>query len=167
MSDLGYTSIGGSGSALSDGTLVGFGPYTAPSSGTITSVSVYTDVAVPATVGVYVDSGGSPGALLAQSTGGTSTAGGWTTFSVTGSLVSATDYWIGFENGTSGITFVYDAGTHGLAYYTGLSYSAGNLPDPFQPGFFTAASRDYSGYITYIAIGGGAGHAGLTILGVG
>src|SRR5689334_6052116 len=112
MSTLGYTSVGGTTHAVQTYTVAAFGPFAASANGTITSVSVYTDIAVPMTVGVYADSSGTPGAVVAASSGGTSTAGGWTTMSVSGSLTSGSSYWVGVHSDTAGVTFYFDAGTH-------------------------------------------------------
>ena len=71
---------------------------TATAAGTLSKVSVYVDATSAATkvlVGVYSDSGGHPGTLLAQGTLAAPVAGAWNDVAMSAaSIASGTPYWI-------------------------------------------------------------------------
>jgi len=80
---------------------------TASGSGTISTLSIYVDASSTATrmyAGIYADSTGHPGALIAQGSSSQLTAGTWNTIAIPGAIVSAgTSYWIavlGTQSGT-------------------------------------------------------------------
>jgi outer membrane protein assembly factor BamB len=80
---------------------------TASASGTVSTLSIYVDASSTATTmfaGIYAESSGHPGALIAQGSSSQLTAGAWNTIPIPGAIVSAgTPYWIailGTQSGT-------------------------------------------------------------------
>jgi formylglycine-generating enzyme required for sulfatase activity len=155
MATLGYTSVGASDSfGLAENFVFAAGPYTASENGTIDSVSVRTGSAVGITLGVYNDSSGTPGTLVADSAGGTSTSGGWTTQAVSGSLVSGQAYWVAWNTSVAS-DFKYDTPASQQIEFAASAYSAGTLPGSFPGSPTEVTNRQYSAYITYTPGGGG------------
>lgn len=70
--------------------------YTASATGTAADVVVYMTTALGGNAGIYADSSGKPGALLASGSVTTNTANSWVTFALdsTTSISSGTQYWI-------------------------------------------------------------------------
>lgn len=80
---------------------------TASASGTVSKLSVYVDASSTATTlvaGLYADSAGHPGALIAQGSSSQLTDGAWNTVTIPGAIVTAGNpYWIailGTQSGT-------------------------------------------------------------------
>jgi len=75
-----------------------FAYFVAPSSGSLSSISFY--AANPSgngNAGIYSDSSGMPGSLLAQGTPG-ALSNGWNTFTTASiSITASTTYWLGFQ----------------------------------------------------------------------
>jgi hypothetical protein len=149
MATLGNTGVGGTLDTQADSAAVALGPFTAPESGAIQSVSVYTKDAVNVTVGVYTDTAGVPDALVAASSGGLALVNDWTTQAVSGSLTNGQSYWVVIrQSGSLGL--VYSGGSGALKFSgPGTGYADGVLPNPFGSVLGTESSRDFSAYITY------------------
>jgi outer membrane protein assembly factor BamB len=79
---------------------------TATASGTVSKLSIYVDASSTAktmVVGIYADSSGHPGALIAQGSSSQLTAGAWNSIPIPGAIVSAgTPYWIAILGTQSG-----------------------------------------------------------------
>lgn len=163
---LGNAVIGGTAGGGFAANFVGaLGPYTASENGTITEVCLWTTDIADITLGVYNSSAGVPTTLVADSAGGLSALTGWTCQPVSGSLVSGSTYWVGFNTDTDGQVYKYDVGSKALKYKSS-AYVSGTLPGTFGTEDGQATSRDYSAYITYTATGGTTPKT-LTLLGVG
>ena len=155
MATLGYTTVGGTGGGGVANQFEVAGPFTAASSGTLTDMTfsgASNAGTVHVTMGVYNDSAGSPGTLLATSaeiTVNNTTPQLWTG-AISGSIVSGQAYWIAisFDGGTvinhDGATPPPD-GRHGTS-----TYSAGSLPGtPPSTSAFGGVLRTM--YATYTA----------------
>lgn len=111
------------------GTSEAFG-YTATTSGTATSISVYLDTTDGVSVGLYADSSGRPGSRLAQASVSSNPAG-WVTVPLSGgpSLTSGTRYWVAIAAPSSTAQIGYrDDGTSGST----LDYSGAGLANPYS-----------------------------------
>jgi outer membrane protein assembly factor BamB len=79
---------------------------TASASGTVSTLSIYVDASSTAKTmftGIYADSSGHPGALIAQGSSSQLTAGAWNTIPIPGAIVAAgTPYWIAILGTQSG-----------------------------------------------------------------
>lgn len=85
-------------------------------------------------VGIYTDSGGVPGTLVANSESGTLAANSWNTVPITASLQANTSYWLGYNtNGssTSVNNMRYDNGGFGAWKTSGQTFGA--WPANFGP----------------------------------
>lgn len=112
---------------------------TATASGTIASLSAYLDPASAAgtvSVGLYSDSGGHPGTLLAQGTITHPVAGGWNTVLVAPThLSSGTAYWLSLlaPAGTGTIAF-RDSASGGNPAETSVETNLRQLPTSWSSG---------------------------------
>jgi hypothetical protein len=101
-------------------------------------------------LGVYTDSGGRPGTLVAHSTSGTLTANAWNTVAVTATLAANTPYWFGYNtNATS-------ASLNNIRYNNGgtSTWSQSGAPYGTWPSTFLSApvgGANLSIYATYSA----------------
>ncbi|QDV26919.1 hypothetical protein [Aureliella helgolandensis] len=124
------------------------GAYLAEFSGEIQSISLYTSQATgEATLGVWLDSAGTIGELVAVSEAGAPLANDWLTLSASGSIVAGQSYWVGwnfFTNRNVG----YDTAVNGTTKFKASAYSSGALEDPF-PGSPSVVGRRYPAYLTY------------------
>lgn len=149
----GYTTIGGTGGSANQPNA---GYATPASSGTLTSITVYTPDAATGwniAAALYSDNAGDIDAKLVEDSGNTAKSGGadWYTVNMNSySLVGSTQYWV---------THWWDA-THTYRYDTGAANQnkteSGETfetwPDPFVDAFSLA--RNPSLYGTYSASGG-------------
>jgi outer membrane protein assembly factor BamB len=114
---------------------------TASASGTLNRVSLYIDTgstATKVTVGVYTDSGGHPGTLLAQGSLTSPVAGAWNNIALPGSvsITAATNYWIALL-GTGGTIRYRDrccGGGGSLPAETNAQTSLTSLPATWTTG---------------------------------
>lgn len=156
-----YNIIGNSnpGANLADGELWhASGPWVAPESGTIYSMSGYFGSATSGNdiiYAVYADSAGTPGSLLAQSSS-FSGAAGWNTSAISTSITSGTSYWLAWGSRVL-ITRWGMTGTH-TEYLKAWTYPT--VPSPYGAGSATA-SRDNAIYANY-TVGGGAAAVATT-----
>jgi hypothetical protein len=106
--------------------------------------------------GVWADSSGNPGALLATGPVLTpsNTTAGWLSGTFTWSgIVGGTTYWLGaIMDDTAGSSSVFDTASSNVSRYRWLS-GYPTLPDPF--GSPTTNSRSYCAYVVYPEASGG------------
>jgi hypothetical protein len=138
--EVGYTAVGAGSETRNSDYIVGGGKFTAPSSGTITSIWLYSannNSGLDVKVGVYVDSSGSPGAKVAGSpveflNMGTWSAS-WKEFSgLSFSITSGGVYWLMFIPSLNGSLTAYrdTAGSNSYAYKAATYANA--WPDPYS-----------------------------------
>ena len=137
------------------------GPFTVPTNGTATSISIYSENAngEDFVMGIYSNHTpvrDHPEDLLRQTTAGAAGADGWQTQDLTSdySLVSGTKYWI-LVNFAAAATHYYVSGSP-TRYFATPGYSP-TMADP-TPIVATTSRTDgrlYGAYITYTATGGG------------
>ena len=158
MATLGKTALGGSSNVGSANFVFGFGPYTASENGTVTAFNWYDNNGGGTstfTFGIYADSAGLPGSLLATSAA-TNWPGapGWVTGAISLSISSGVSYWFGL-NSDVGANYLYDAVGSEKLKYKANTYVAGSMPNPFgtPDGGLT---QEASVYVTYTPAGGGA-----------
>lgn len=133
---------------LSENYVWATGPYLAESSGTIQSISIYTNQAnAKVTLGVWEDVAGVIGPLVAVSAEGTPLLNDWITLDASGNIVAGKSYWFGW-NFTVGRSMSYDVAPAGSLKYKASAYSAGVMPDPY-PASPAALNRRYPIYVTY------------------
>jgi trimeric autotransporter adhesin len=164
---MGYTTIGGtqdSGSA----NLINAGQYTAPSTGTIASLSVFIGNNVDGTndhyqMALYADDGSNtPDTYIASTNVGTITANSWNTLPIsdgTASVTSGTKYWISYWTDTANASDNspnFDSGVvpnHYYAYTTGVTFGSGadnGMPATFPTPTSDASTSNYhSVYATF------------------
>jgi hypothetical protein len=144
--------------------------YTSPEAGSINSAGAYFSAASTsgsnAKVVIYADSGGTPGALVAASSGAAVPAGGGlVTFTMSGTFSGSTTYWIGVvhdnfqadvSTDTTGATGVDTKRAEGVTYSSPPSWpgTADDYPD-----------LRINAYVDYTASSGTI--ARLSLLGVG
>ena len=117
---------------------------------TLNSITTYVDNADAGPnnhyiVGIYTDSSGAPGSLIASSAQGTLTAGHWNTLPISASLAASTTYWLAFSTDTtnSSINFIpFNAGAGNHAYISGWVTAGSNLPASFGVPTFTSSALD-------------------------
>jgi len=121
---------------------------TASASGTVGTISIYLDTSSTASTmvaGIYADSGGHPGALIAQGSSSQLTAGAWNTVTIPGAIVSAgTRYWIAILGTQSGTLHFRDGNT-GCKSETSKQTTLTALPSTWTTGSVWA-SCPLSGY---------------------
>ncbi len=130
-----------------------FGPYAPLTSGSLTSLSMYTNVAgVTFKLLIYGDTAGAPGALLGKTGDMTSVTNNWVTANTLAAvaLTSGNNYYIGNMQSTL-ISSRSDAGNYGW-YKNGQTY--GTEPNPFPAGYATETNLK-SIYGTYTPDTGG------------
>jgi outer membrane protein assembly factor BamB len=85
---------------------------TAIASGTVSNLSLYIDPSSTGTavaIGLYSDSAGHPGTLIAQGSSSQLSPGGWNSIPVSGAMISAgTPYWIAVLGTQSGVLNIRD-----------------------------------------------------------
>jgi hypothetical protein len=156
-------------------------PFTASGSGNAGSLSLYLDgssTAAGVLVGLYADSSGAPGALLATATISSPAAGGWNTanFASNSAITNGTSYWIAVLGTGSGSVVIRDRSPGGTcnARVNAAPNNWTSLHNPFgslDPTLF--AQCPISAYVTASA-GGGAiqgdlnsdGHVTITDLSI-
>jgi len=110
---------------------------TASASGTVGTLSVYVDASSTAktlVAGIYADSSGHPGALIAQGSSSQLTTGAWNTITIPGAIVSAgTPYWIAILGTQSG-TLAFRDGSGGCKSETSLQTNLTALPSTWVTG---------------------------------
>jgi hypothetical protein len=167
MATLGNTGVGGTQANSSASFIHGFGPFTATEDGTVTAVNIYSDTgAEHVTFGIYADSAGLPGSLLATSAevawNGVPASPAWLTFALSGSITNAGVYWIGLNSERDSWDYHYNASGSAAFQYKSSAYSAGVIANPFGTPDGNL-SRDVSIYLTYtpaatnVPISGNAG----------
>ncbi len=111
---------------------------TASASGVVGSLSVYVDSPNSASrvaVGLYSDSGGTPGTLLTQGTITSPTAGAWNTVTVSGASVTAgTAYWISVLSPSGTGTFDFRDAASGSLSENSSQTNLTTLPATWSPG---------------------------------
>jgi hypothetical protein len=137
-------------------------PFTASGSGNISTISLYLDSSSTAQgvlVGLYTDSFGAPGSLLASATI-SSPISGWNTanFALSPAITSGTNYWLAALGTGSGSVVVRDRGTGGTcnARVNAVPNNWVSLHNPFgalDPTLFNQCPL--SAYVTAAASGGG------------
>lgn len=154
MATFGHTSIG----ASVNTTVNPFGSkFTAPESGTLTSIKVYITnsgpIGEPIRTAVYADATGSPAAKLAESTEITQVQNDWNDLPLSLAISSGTVYWM-MVWGDAAATYDTpgDVGNQ-TAYIIGGSYPT--WPDPFNEDAFL--DWKVSIYAEYTPAGGGGG----------
>jgi hypothetical protein len=156
----GYTSIGLTTTNSGDDFVNAFGPISAPESGNVNSISLYSTnlSGGEMTVGVYSVSGGSPSSLLADSAG-TSVSNGWNTINLDTpvAVTASTQYYLAYNlGGDTSSTIYYDANASFEWEWDGFTYSSGVLSNPFVKSGGGSNSRRYTIYATYTIPGGGS-----------
>ena len=161
----GYTATGASDAVQYANYQYAKGPFTPASSGSASSVSVYAATGdgsgVSITQGFWLDSSGSPGALV-KDTGNTSyaTSNTWWTqnLDASASISSGSSYWIGSNFTANGGVFYnrYDTVANFAEKLRAATYSSGSLSDPWGTAAATYTSVKCSCYVTYTAAGGNA-----------
>jgi hypothetical protein len=110
---------------------------TAIASGTVGTLSIYVDASSTATTmvaGIYADSLGHPGALIAQGSKSQLTTGAWNTIPIPGAIVTAgTPYWIAILGTQSGI-LSYRDGVGGCVSETSGQSNLTALPSTWVSG---------------------------------
>jgi lysophospholipase L1-like esterase len=160
--NLGQTQVG----TLIDRGSAGFldmsGPYSLPSSASISSVNAYVAGGSGASrirVVVYADGGGKPGAFVAVTPETTIAAGrpaGWLSISFAGAVnLAAGSYWLGYWYGDGNSSHYYVSASGSERYVQAAYSSTGNPPATFGTGGSSVSS--YSLYATYTTSGGGGG----------
>ena len=120
----GYNSVGSNGQDSGYNAIITGQKFTASSTTTLHSISVYIGSNVEATknsyqVALYSDASGSPSALIASSSVGTLTANSWNSMAITASVTSGTTYWLVYDTNV-------DAGQGTANGMTYTSPSSGN-----------------------------------------
>ncbi len=161
--DIGYTTAGITSNTIgNEGVTNLYGSkYTSVNGGTLTSAYINghnnwngTDTVV---ILIYDDTGGYPHTLIAESAEIVIDASSyqWWSASISGTIASATDYWLFVRNKTVASATVrvhYDANT-----ITGYRATDGSpTDDPFANGATVNNNNEYSIYIFYTTGGGGA-----------
>jgi uncharacterized protein (DUF2141 family)/preprotein translocase subunit SecG len=120
--------------------------YTLSQAGTVVSVSVYSLNAGHVKAGIFADSGGVPGSLLAANNAATTvTAGQWTTISIGPVGLTAGTYWIAFNEDANSLR-IYKAGIARQAAYMPYAFS-NNMPTTWSVNGYW--NFDYICYATY------------------
>jgi hypothetical protein len=129
---------------------------TAPSTGTVTSMSVYVGAIDSSAsnqqyqVAIYTNNAGKPGTLVASSVSGTLVANAWNTVALSAPLQAGTSYWLIYNtNGRSATVndMKYDVGTAGVGVFSNTVVAMGTWPATFPASTLTTAR--YSLYATF------------------
>ncbi len=157
---IGHDTIGAS-TDSSNANFINTTRYTAPQTGSITSISVYVSSPISTSpnnqfqVAIYANNSGTPGSLIAQSQSGTLTGNTWNTLPVTATLQSGTDYWLAYNtnaaNSSSNNT-TYDTGSSGQTTWRAQTF--GTWPNPFgtPAGSSNTQTSIYASYATSLVI---------------
>jgi hypothetical protein len=153
---LGNTAIGGSTDSGDIGFINATKFTTGASGGTAQSMSVHVGTPVGGAgsnsyqLGIYADSGGAPGALVAHTASGTLTANAWNTLAISATLSANTSYWLGYEANGSGAqnNMNYGSGVAGQSVW-GSAVAFGTWPASFGA-IGGNDSAQFSIYVTYI-----------------
>ncbi len=137
---IGNTTVGGSSGVDYDtGKIECYGPFAVSNNGTVNTIYLYSSnssATLDIAVGLYVDSSGSPGALLGTETRFTDAgtwAAGWKNFAVSYSVSNGSSYWICRNISEAGVyTRYYDA-SGGNRKYNWSTYADAWL-NPLNPG---------------------------------
>ncbi len=136
--------------------------FSAGASGTASSISVYLDGQNRATtlrVGLYADSGGHPGTLLAAGSTSSPDAGAWNTLSIAQTTVNAqSTYWIAVL-GTGGTLYFREGSGGSCRSESSASGRLRSLPSSWRQGTAGTACP-ISAYASDSASGGGSGGGG-------
>jgi hypothetical protein len=118
--------------------------FTAEFTGKVTEFKVYGTANGNAKIGVYADSSGAPGVLLAaNNTGQAVTANQWNTLEIDDFYVTqGVDYWLAINFDTDSVMQTGATGT-GTDRYKTATYSSFSFPDPAGSGF-TSGTRAYN-----------------------
>ncbi len=137
---LGHNAIGANLDEGFNGTIIANKITTGSNAVSLTSISAYIDNIQPGggdnyVVGLYSDSGGVPGSLLASSTQGTLTSFSWNQLSISYTLAPSTSYWLAFSTNTTGAGYhyvPYDTPTvSGLRTYMSYGNAGVDMPSTF------------------------------------
>ncbi len=151
---IGYNAIGPT-QDTGDNNLIAASQWTAPSTGTLASMSTYIGPSVLGSpynqyqLAIYADNGSNvPGAYIASSTVGTLTPNAWNTLPISASLTAGTNYWLvvwsNTNNGADNApNFSTLASSHYYAYTTGVTFGYG--PDNGFPAIFPTPTHDAPG----------------------
>ena len=143
-----------------DGNLIAVGFTTSSSGGgAISSLSAYIGSTIASSphnlgqVGIYSNSSGAPGTLLASSSQLALTANSWNTFPVSYTLAASTTYWFTYwENSASGLNRVgLETPTTGTTLDLATTAFAGSLPSTWPGTALSFGNYDMSIYATYSA----------------
>lgn len=150
----GNTSVGSATDSADANWLNGSRFVTGSTAGTVVSMSVHVG-AVDAfgndryALGIYTDSAGSPGTLVAHSASGMLTANSWNTIAVSATLTANTAYWLVYNTNATSASLNdmhYATGSGTLGFGTSGD-TFGTWPTSF--GASTTGSGTYSIYATY------------------
>lgn len=152
QSTLGLTTVGSTVDVFDSNFMTGSRVVVGASPASVTSVSVYVGAIDSAprnqfSVAIYSDSGGSPSALVAQSSNGTLSAGAWNTLSVTASLNANTAYWLIYNTngGNQSVNnLAFDNASSNVGAWAARTF--GSWPASF--GSSSLATQRYSIYAT-------------------
>jgi hypothetical protein len=131
---------------------------TTTNAGYLSSISVYIGATVGTTpnnqfqCGIYSDSSGNPGSLIASSASGTLTANAWNTVAVQAPLAASTSYWLVYNtNGTASNQNNLKYNSGGTSASVSATVAFGTWPGTF--GAYNAAGATFSIYGTYTEYG--------------
>jgi len=146
---LGFTSIGGSSSIVAFDNYYGC-RFVASQSGTITSMSAYlssTGIGI-VTFGIYADSSGTPGSLLATSTttGSFTTSPAWTSGDISYTITAGTAYWLSIF-GSDSTFYYYNAGSVNQLFLSGAGKTYPSFDSTATVGL--SQNREISIYATF------------------
>ncbi len=134
--------------------------YTLSSSGTVTKIGGYAGSAGNWKLGIYSDSGGHPGTLLAANNNVNPVVAGDNSFDIGPVYLTAGTYWIAIL--TDSANRRYSTGSTGQANYI-LNYGfSNNLPSNFGSSYGTQ-NNDYVAYCKYVQIEGYAKATKITV----
>jgi hypothetical protein len=150
VATFGYTTVGGTSQSSPQPAVCKF---TAPESGTITSITFraaeQAGGSAASGVAVYADNAGAPGAKLAEDSGNVTVSGStpaWYTANISLAITGGTPYWLGLWVPSAEAAWYYDAGdTNQAVAENGETFET--WPDPFVSVFPFA--RVISIYATY------------------
>lgn len=114
----GFTTTGATTANLTS--LVIAGSVTVTTAGICSSLAVYLDTATPTAIRmcIYADNGTNPTTVITQSSSiTTGLVQGWNFIPIAQTVVSASNYWVGFQYTNASALSHYDAGT-GMTYAT-------------------------------------------------
>jgi hypothetical protein len=151
---LGKTNIGATNDTTPGSYEIGSGTFTAASSGTVNSISLYCRASTSGrkvTAGLYSDTGTHPTTYIGKTSEGTSGSGAWLTMNANGvfSLAAGTLYWPAFNSDVGTLNLSVDDDGATATDYVVNTYSAGNQPSPFPTSGRATQANVMSLYVTY------------------